>query len=127
MKLGRNKMDETAIVIDDDKSGNELLSQLLEASGIKVVGKGYDGKEALELFSKYHPNYSLIDLFMPNFDGFFAIENIHKINPKAQLFVLTGDTTLETKKKLDNLEITGLVYKPYEINDLIEILRSNKT
>ena len=119
-------MTETAIVIDDDELVNESLSSILEIMEIKVVGRGYDGKQAIDLYEKHNPDYTLIDLAMPNYDGFFAIENIRRLNKNARLFIVTGDTTSETKKKLENMKITGLIYKPYKINTLLEILRSSK-
>lgn len=119
-------MNETAIVVDDDELANESLSALLEVSNIKVVGKGFDGKEALGLFSTQKPEYSLIDLSMPNFDGFFAIENIRKINKTSKIFVITGDTSTETKERLNKLDVNGIIYKPFEIKILLEILRSDK-
>ena len=63
-------MTKTAIVIDDDELVNESLTNLLEIMEINVVGRGYDGKEAVDLFLKHAPDYSLIDLAMPIFDGF---------------------------------------------------------
>ena len=96
-------MNETAIVIEDDEFGNETLSELLETYGIKVVVRGSNGKEAIDLFGKHNPPYSIIGLLKPNYDGFFAIKGIQKINKESQILVLTEDTSLESKKKLDYL------------------------
>lgn len=119
-------MNETAIVVDDDEFANESLSALLEVSNLKVVGNGFDGKEALDLFSTHKPEYSLIDLSMPNYDGFFAIENIRKINKTSKIFVITGDTSPETKEKVKKLGVNGIIYKPFEIKILLETMRSDK-
>jgi DNA-binding NarL/FixJ family response regulator len=119
-------MNETAIVVDDDESVNESLSELLEAFGIKVVGKGFNGEDAVKLFSAKKPNYSLIDLSMPTHDGFFAIENIRKISKSAKIFVITGDVSTETKERIESLDLVGLIYKPFEIDSLLKILRSEE-
>ena len=118
-------MDKTAIVVDDDELVNDSLKELLEVLDIIVLGQGYNGEEAVELFSKYHPDYSFIDLTMPSFDGFFAIENIFNINTDSEIIVVTGDTSRETKKKLEKLGITKIIYKPYEIKDLQKVMKSN--
>ena len=118
-------MPETAMVIDDDKDVNDSIVFLLEVLEIKVVGKGYDGKEAIELFSKHCPDYSIIDLDMPKYDGFFAIEGIRKINDDARIWVFTGDITEETKKRLEKLKINGIVHKPYQIKDLVDMMRKS--
>lgn len=38
------------LVVDDDRDSVETLSQLLESEGMKVLGKGFNGKEAYELY-----------------------------------------------------------------------------
>ena len=116
-------MSETAIVIEDDPSVNESLSELLEIMEIKVMGRGFDGKEGVELFNKYNPDYSFIDLSMPYFDGFYAIENIRKQNKDAKVFAVTGDVTLESKQKLVKLGVNGIIYKPYSLNVLLETIQ----
>lgn len=114
-----------AIVIEDDVNANDLLAELLEINGIKVVGQGFNGKDAIELFTKYNPDYTLLDMMMPDHSGFFAIEAIQKIEKDALIFVVTADTTPEIKKSLENLAVSGIIYKPYEIDELIEILNSS--
>jgi DNA-binding NarL/FixJ family response regulator len=88
--------------------------------GIKVLARKYNGKEAIDLFVQHNPLFIIIDLSLPDFDGFFAIEGIQKINKGSQILVLTGDTNQETKKKLDNLGISKLIYKPCEISALLK-------
>ena len=118
-------MTETAIVIEDDKSVNESLSELLEIMDIKVVGNGFDGREGVDLFRKHDPLYTLIDLSMPQWDGFYTIEKIRESDKAAKIFAVTGDVTMESKQKLENLGVNGIIYKPYSINALVETIRSN--
>ena len=120
-------MSETVIVIDDDEMINESLSELLEIMEIDVIGNGFDGKQAVDLFARHDPVYSLIDLNMPNFDGFFAIENILKINPNALVFAVTGDVSVNTREKLEKLGATGIIYKPFKISDMIDTLRAARS
>ena len=120
-------MSEKAIVIEDDQMLNESLSELLELMGINVIGQGFDGEDAVRLFTKNSPDYSLVDLSMPKFDGFYALEQIRIQDPKAIVFVVTGDTTSETKKRLEKLNATGIIYKPFKIEDVVEKLRFAKS
>lgn len=46
----------TAIVIDDDHDLTEVLSDLLEFHDIRVLGIGYNGKDAVQLYKKYKPD-----------------------------------------------------------------------
>ncbi len=109
----------SAIVIDDDKDVVESFSKMLEYSNVNVVGKGYDGKEAVELYQKLKPDFIVLDILMPEYDGHYAIENIRKFYPNAKIFVITADASEETDEKLVKAKVNFL-HKPFkfdEIND----------
>jgi len=112
-------MSKTAIVIDDDYDTVDTFSELLEEQQITVVGKGYNGKEAIDLFSNHSPDVVFVDIMMPEGSGFHAIRNIKKINDKAKIIVVTADLKPSTNEKLMNLNVHGLVYKPLDIDKII--------
>ncbi len=110
------------IVIDDDYNTVEVFTEFLELSEVKVVGKGYDGKDAVNLYKQLKPDIVFLDVMMPNFDGFYALENIRKINPNALVVMVTADLTTETEIKLTSMGATSIVYKPFDIQQIIEII-----
>ncbi len=109
----------TAIVIDDDVDTVEVFCEYLELKNIQVLGKGYNGKEAVELYKKYSPDVVFLDLMMPQYDGMYALENIRKIDPTAKIIVITADTKYETGEKLDTLRPTAVFIKPFNIDKII--------
>ena len=111
----------TAIVIDDDLDTVELFCEYLEIKGIHVIGKGYDGKEAVELYQKLKPGIIFLDVMMPRYDGFYAASEIQKIDPDAKIIMVTADLTSETAHGLEKLKIP-VVYKPYEFEDIIRAI-----
>ena len=112
----------TAIVVDDDHDTVEVFSDLLQILQIKVIGKGYDGKDAVELSQKLRPGLVILDVYMPKYDGFYALEKIREINPKAKVMMITAEAFLETKSKLEKLKPTALVHKPTSTNKILEIV-----
>ena len=70
--------DETAIVIDDDYDVTGILTELLESQGVKVLGMGYTGGDAIRLFKKYLPKMVFMDVHMPIKDGISALREIKK-------------------------------------------------
>ena len=68
------------IVVDDDVDTVEVFCEYLEIKEITVLGRGYNGKTAVELYEKHKPDVALLDVMMPEYDGFYALENIKKIN-----------------------------------------------
>ena len=99
-----------------------VFCDLLETLGFKILGTGQDGKEAVALFEHHNPDLVFLDIMMPDFDGIYAIQEIQKINPNATIIVVTADVSPETTKKLDELNITHKLEKPFSVTDLSEIL-----
>jgi len=112
------------IVVDDDVDTVEVFCEYLEIKNITVLGRGYNGKTAVELYEKHKPDIALLDVMMPEYDGFYALENIKKTNPDAKLIMVTADLTFDTEKKLKELSASAVIYKPYEIDSVIETIHN---
>jgi len=113
------------IIIDDDVDAVETLKEYFEALKIDVLGCGFNGKDAVELYKKHNPDVVLLDLAMPEFDGFYSIENIQKINPEAKIIILTGSVDAKSKEKLEGYKINAIFLKPYKITELTTMIRTN--
>ena len=116
-------MTKSVIVVDDDEDTVRLFSEFLEENKIQVIGKGYDGKTAVELFQEKKPDCVLIDIMMPNGSGFYAIKKIREINSNAKIIAVTGDGRFTTEQKLEKLGIP-VIYKPFKMNEVIEKIHS---
>jgi CheY-like chemotaxis protein len=110
------------IIVDDDLKTVSVFSELLKIIGLNVVAQGYDGKDAVRLYKKYKPDVIFTDMMMPNYDGFYALEEIRKLDPHANVVAVTGDLTNETAARLEELNISAVVYKPYDIEDIERVL-----
>jgi CheY-like chemotaxis protein len=117
----------TVIVIDDDASITDSFCEYLEILGLKVLGCGYNGKDAVELYQKCRPDLVFLDLMMPDYDGFYALERIRIIDPNSKIIVITADLKDTTVKLLDELKPTRILYKPYEPEQIMEILNDLKS
>ncbi|MEE8256009.1 MAG: response regulator, partial [Nitrosopumilaceae archaeon] len=58
----------------------------------------------------------------PDFDGFYGLEQIRKFDPNAKIIMVTADLTSDTEKKLVDLRASAMIYKPYEIDSVIETI-----
>jgi DNA-binding NarL/FixJ family response regulator len=110
------------IVIDDDVDTVEVFCEYLEIKDIAVVGRGHSGKKAIELYDSLRPDIILLDVMMPEYDGFYGLTNIKKINPDAKVIMVTADLTYDTERKLKELNASAVIYKPYEIDSVIETI-----
>jgi DNA-binding response OmpR family regulator len=112
----------SVIVVDDDRDTVEVFCEYLNIKNIQVLGRGYDGKTAVELYKEHKPDIVLLDVMMPDFDGFYGLEQIRKHDPKAKIIMVTADLTSDTEKKLVELKASAMIYKPYEIDSVIETI-----
>lgn len=110
------------VVIDDDTDTVEVFCEYLKIKNIGVLGYGYDGKKAVALFQELKPDIVLLDVMMPEYDGFYGLENIKKLDPAARVIMVTADLTTDTEKQLRSLDATAIIYKPYEIDNVIDII-----
>ena len=112
----------TAIVIDDDRVSIQLFIDVLRMMEIQVLASGSDGKDAVRLYKKYRPDIVFTDILMPENDGFYALEEIRKLDSHAKVVAVTADLTDETATKLKKLNISAVIYKPYDIEDIKKTL-----
>ena len=114
----------SVIIVDDDDSIVKVFEQYLRLKNIDVLGHGYDGKDAVTLYEKLKPDVVLLDIMMPHHDGFYALEKIKQIDPYAKVIAVTADLTADTEKKLQNLKISGIIYKPYDMNGIVNTIEN---
>ena len=109
----------TAMVVDDDEDTVNLFAEFLDIFNVKVLAKTLDGKTAVDLYKKFSPDIVFSDVMMPEYDGFYVLENIKKINPNAILVMITGDVRSDTLERLENLRADAVIYKPFEMKKIL--------
>ncbi|MCB0115608.1 MAG: response regulator transcription factor [Caldilineaceae bacterium] len=92
--------------------------------GMEVVGEAVNGIEAVELAAKVAPDVILLDLFMPEMDGFDAIPRILAITPKVHILVLSSLADSQRAADVIRLGARGFVHKDATIDDLIRAIQS---
>ena len=68
------------------------------------------------------PDVIFSDVMMPNYDGFYALEQIKKVNPLAIMVMITGDVRSETIKKLEDLGADAIIYKPFDMQKVVTVV-----
>ena len=112
----------SVLVVDDYDDSADVLTQYLELNGFEISGIAKNGQEAVELYEKQKPDVVLMDLQMPEYDGYFGLENIRRIDPDSKIIIITGSLSPNTKNKLRDLEVSATLIKPYESKNVIETI-----
>jgi YesN/AraC family two-component response regulator len=112
----------SVIVIDDEKDVSEVLCEFLTIKGIEVLGRGTDGQQAIELYKKLNPDIVLMDLVMPNYDGFHGVKKIREFDPDSKIMIISASLTHSYVKQLVEMNVNSISLKPYDLNNVIDII-----
>jgi len=117
--------DKNVLIVDDDMRNVFALSSLLEDKGIKVV-VGKNGKDGLDKLNK-HPEIDLVlmDIMMPEMDGYEAMQEIRKQKKykKLPIIALTAKAMKEDREKCIAAGANDYLAKPVETEKLLSLLR----
>ena len=109
------------ILIVDDERGIRMLAKDLLSHKFGVL-EASDGQEAIDMASKYKPDLILMDILMPNVDGYTACSTI-KANPATERIPVVMVTALghELNKKLaQSSGADGYLTKPFLEEELLD-------
>ena len=122
-----NGSDNTSVIIvDDDYDSAEVLSEYLSIKNLNVIAKAKNGAEAVIIYEKLQPDVVLLDVIMPEYDGFYALQKIKNINPNAKVIFVTAATAGVTQKKLFESNVEAIIFKPFEMDYLLETIEMVK-
>ena len=115
-----------AIVIADDHTVlRELLTALLQSQpDFEVVGAAANGEQALQLVQEHSPQVLLLDLFMPDGDGFEVLRILERAGNRVASVVLTGSENQNDYVQVVRLGARGLVLKADAPEKLFAAIRS---
>lgn len=106
------------LLVDDDLKNSMLLKRFIEAEGYEVTYAG-NGRTGLALYDAVHPDLILLDINMPELDGFEVASIIRKTDKRVIIFFLTDRT--EKTDRLHGFSLKGNDYipKPFYPEELI--------
>lgn len=113
----------SVIIVEDDDDSREVLAEYLELKEIKVIAKAKNGHEALDLYKKFHPEVVLLDVMMPTFDGFYALDKIKEYDNNAKVIFVTAATSSSTQHKLFESNVEGIIFKPFDMEHLLNTIQ----
>lgn len=117
--------DKTVLIVDDDVRNIYSLTKALEAFNMNVI-TAIDGKEALKALEE-QPNTDviLLDMMMPNMDGYETAQRIRK-NPKLKklpVIAVTAKAMTGDREKCITAGASDYITKPIDIDQLLSLLR----
>jgi len=113
-----------ALVVDDDPGLQGLFSTLLGREGFEV-DCAPNGRLAFEYLKRGSYSVILLDLMMPDVNGFELLDRLERDSPKllGRVIVMTG-AAQKAVESVDRSRIWGLIRKPFDINELVRSARA---
>lgn len=105
----------TILIVDDEDANVTLLRRILEPEGFRRLEAAGDGRSGLELFDACRPDLILLDLLMPEMDGFAFLESLqHRLEEGEYLpvLVLTSDHSHGAKHRALSNRASDFLTKP---------------
>lgn len=110
------------LVVDDEKDFLETLINRLKKRNIDTTGCR-SGEEAVELMRNKFFDTVILDIKMPGgMDGIETLREIKKIQPEAEVLLLTGHASVETSVEGMKLGAFDFLLKPVKLEELLEKL-----
>jgi DNA-binding response OmpR family regulator len=106
------------LIAEDDRDFGNILAQYVTISGFEVI-LGRDGAEAWELFKSGKPDLCVLDVMMPEMDGFTLAEKIKESDPDVPLIFLTARSMKEDIVRGLKIGADDYITKPFDPEVLI--------
>jgi DNA-binding response OmpR family regulator len=115
-------MARTILVVDDEKILRETLAESLEQEGFAVV-QAADGREAVDVFRRHHPDLVLLDLMLPEISG-TEVCRIIRAESGVPILMLTAKSAEIDKVVGLELGADDYVTKPFSFRELLARVRA---
>jgi signal transduction histidine kinase/CheY-like chemotaxis protein len=106
----------SVLVVDDEPGIAALCKRVISRAGYDVVALT-DPRVAIEYIQQNHVDLLVVDIRMPEVDGFDVISRAQMVQPDVAVLVMTGFGTVETAIRALRQGVDGLLLKPFEKSD----------
>ncbi|HVT13857.1 MAG TPA: response regulator [Fimbriimonadaceae bacterium] len=107
------------LIVDDSPDNRFVFSNVLKIAGFQHIEEVADSRAAVETFRRFQPDLILLDLRMPNLDGFDVLRLL-RAETSVPIVITSADNSDETQGKAFELGATAL-FQSFDMNELISI------
>lgn len=106
------------LVVDDNDSIRKLITMYLNRDGYNVFAAS-DGLEALDLLGKEHIDLIILDIMMPNMDGYTLTNELRTAKYSLPILMITAKETFADKKKGFSVGTDDYMVKPIDFDEML--------
>lgn len=116
-------MSEKVLVIDDEETTVQLIGMLLERRGFEVI-KAYRAEEGLRKAYRYQPDIVLLDIMMPDMDGWEVCKRLREMSDVPVIFLTARSEVRDVVRGLE-MGADDYVVKPYDNDELVARVKAH--
>src|SRR3954463_9255542 len=109
------------LVIDDEESVREAVTQALRAGGHEVI-QAAGGSEGLKRQAELPADVVITDMYMPGQDGVGVIVQLRRLAPHVPIIAITGNPMGDMLMVAQKLGAVGVLEKPFGVKELLELI-----
>jgi two-component system, chemotaxis family, chemotaxis protein CheY len=106
------------LIVDDSTTVRRNIERHIFSERVTEVYQAANGREAMELFERYRPEFVTMDLTMPEMDGLTCISKMMALKPDTRLMVISALGDAETAIEAVERGANEYVVKPFSAEDL---------
>ena len=110
------------LIVEDDKVISDGLRQALESEGYDVVC-AFDGDAGLHMVKTESPDLVILDIMMPNMNGFEVTTEVRRSGDNIPIIVLSARTESQDKVRGLDLGADDYITKPFDLDELLARIR----
>lgn len=110
------------LIIDDSSFQRKIICSILKDDGYELVTAD-NGKNAMEHLRTSTPDLIISDLLMPEFDGYYLLEQLKAKKSAVPTLIVTSDIQKPTREKCYQMGARGLINKPVQKETLLPAVR----
>ena len=118
-------MSTKVLLVDDEKDFLDIMAERMAARGMEVATAG-SAEDALKMVKAESYDAVIMDLMMPEMDGFQALKLFKKSRPDLSIILLTGNVPQETCLEAIKLGAMDVIEKPADLNLLTQKIEEAK-
>lgn len=115
------------LLIDDEEIMRTIGSEMLTDLGFTVFACE-DGRKGIEFYKSNYKDisYVILDIMMPNFDGFSCLRELKSINPDVYVIASSGYTIKSLTTDLSSEDVCAFIQKPFDTIRLVQAFEKAK-
>lgn len=122
-KIKNNKEKKTILIAEDEIILQELLTELLESYNYNVITASNGNDVITQLNSGIIPDILIVDQNMPDMDGIICIKKVKELYEDLPIILATGSQSNFMDNPELNQIINRIITKPYNIDELVSIIK----